>query len=346
MIWASPLWASPWTLPADEGALSLSYDFSSANKEFLPEGEFEGLQEFPLDGQFNSSRLAVGFRYGFTEKVEGELDVAIKQVNFESTPFVNGNMSEVENRSTLYNGSEGIYDFSSTSTGFGDFRFKGRYNFWSKDEILKLTTETSLKLPGGYEEPSGTFQGDEQQLGQIADDVTLGDGQVDVTQKLLFGGFIVPTRTFVRVEAGFRHRFGPPGDQGSAGLKVGQNLGQNLLLFVSSQGTLTVTEGSSIGKSFISTEPDAEPYEMSGGPDGNVRQIPLTLDKDFLQLGGGMIVRLSAAEVQLSYRQIVWGRNIPAIKTASISTVFSFPDLTAGGKTSAKKNGEGSEDET
>jgi len=328
MLVAGSVSASPWTMPQDEVAVDLTYDFSYAEKEYLPAGRFEGLQTFPLEGKYSSSRLAMGLRYGFTDKFEGMVDVSFKQVSYQSTPFFKGNPETFSSRKELYEGDDGIFDFSETRVGAGDFHFKGRYNIWSNGQLVKLTTETDLKLPGGYEEPKGTFADDKPQAGQIADDVTLGDGQVDLTQRALFGAFILPTKTFVRADAGYSFRFGIPGDQVEGGLKVGQNIGQSLILFVGSRGEYTVTDGESIGVSFIATEPEKPPHELKGGMNGNIKQIPLSLDKDFVQLEGGIIFRLEAAELQFSYRQIVWGRNIPAIKSASVSTVFSFPNVT------------------
>ena len=340
MLCTAPAAASPWTLPQDKMAIDLTYDFSYANKEYLPPGKFEGLQAFPLEGEYQESRLALGLRYGFSDRFEGAVDFSFKQVSYESVPFFKGKPGSFEGREPLYNGNDGIFDFSETRVGAGDFHFKGRYNVFSNGNVIKLTSETDLKLPGGYEEPEGTFASDKPDTGQIADDVTLGDGQVDLTQSILFGGYIIPTRTFVRADAGYSLRFGTPGDQLEGGLKIGQNFGQNLIFFVGSRAEYTVTDGGSIGISFISTEPDAEPYQMKGGMGGNIKQIPLTLDKDFVQLEAGMIFRLDNSEVQLSYRQIVWGRNIPAIKTASVSTVFAFPNVTGRTAESPKASSE------
>ena len=328
MMFAVPVVASPWTLSKDDVAVDLTYDFSYANREFWPAGKFEGKQRFPLGGDYSSSRLAMGLRYGFSDKFEGAIDLSFKQISYKSTPFFKGNPATFEGREGLYDGDSGIFDFSDSRVGAGDFHFAGRYNFFSNGQVLKLTTETDLKLPGGYEEPQGTFAEGTPDVGAIADDVTLGDGQVDLTQSLLFGAYILPTKTFVRAEAGYSFRFGVPGDQLEGGLKVGQNVGRNLVFFVGSRGEYTVTDGGAIGISFISTEPEAEPHELRGGKGGNIKQIPLTLDKDYVQLVGGAIFRLKSAELQFSYRQIVWGRNIPAIKTASVSTVFAFPNVT------------------
>lgn len=328
---AVPAAASPWTVDKDQASFGLTYNFSQAGKEFLPKGKYEGLQQFPLDGEFSSSRLAIQTRYGFSDKVEGGVELTFKQVSYQSTPFFKGKPSTFGSREALYGGNDGVFDFSDTRIGAGDFHLFGRYNFWSKGNLLKLTTDTDLKLPTGYDEPSGTFAGDQPNPAGIEDDVALGDGQVDITQSLLFGAYIVPTNSFFRADAGYQFRFGPPGDQVVGGLKIGQNIGKSFILFAGSSAEFTVTDGEAIGTSFIATEPGAEPYELKGGKGGNIKQIPISLDKDFVQFTAGAIFQLSDAELQFSYSQILWGRNIPALKTASVSTVFALPNVTGDG---------------
>lgn len=320
--------ASPWTVGKDQASVGLTYDFSHAGQEYLPAGKYEGLQQFPLEGEFSSSRLSFETRYGFSDKVEGGLELSFKQVSYQSEPFFKGQPSSFESREELYGGDSGVFDFSETRIGAGDFHFFGRYNFWSKGNVVKLTTDTDLKLPAGYEEPGGTFEEDQPNPASIEDDVTLGDGQVDLTQKLLFGAYVVPTRSFIRADAGYRFRFGDPGDQVVGGLKIGQNIAKSFVLFAGTEGEMTITNGEAIGKSFISTEPDAAPWELRGGEGGNIKPIPIFLDKDLVKFTAGAIFQISSAELQFSYSQVLWGRNIPALKTASVSTVFALPNVT------------------
>lgn len=315
--------ASPWTLPQDDFALDLGYNFQFADDEYLADGSH---QAFPLDGRFTSSRLSLGGRYGFTDRVEGAVRLTFKQVSYESTPYLMGapEGEEFGNRSEVYD--QRLVDFSETRIGAGDFHFKGRYNFYDNGNLLKLTAETDLKLPGGYEEPKGTFADGKPSPGSVQDDVTLGDGQVDLTPSLLFGGYLPATRTFGRVDVGYSFRFGPPGDQIVGGAKIGQNIGSNVIVFAGANGAYTHGDGESIGTSFITRSPELSARELSSS---DIETIDVTLDKSFLQATGGIIFRISPAELQFTYSHIVLGENLPQIQTASVRTVFTFQDITS-----------------
>ena len=76
----------------------------------------------------------------------------------------------------------------------------------------------------------------------INDDVTLGDGVFGMQGSILFGASF-PTRTFVRVDAGYNLRFGDGGDLLVASLKAGQLLGRRVLLYGDVRLTYTLVEG-------------------------------------------------------------------------------------------------------
>lgn len=313
--------ASPWTVPQDDLAVDFRYDFQRADREFLQDGT---LQAFPLDGSYTASQLSFGARYGFTDRVEGAVELNFKQVSYSAQPFVASGLDNFDNRQSLYEDSGGLLNFSETRLGASDFYFRGRYNFFDQKGLLKLTTESELKLPAGYEEPSGTFAEDVPVPGDVRDDVTLGDGQVDLTQRLLFGAYVVPTRTFVSVDAGYELRFGPPGDRLVGGLKVGQNLGDNVVVFLGSRGRYTVVQGESIGISFVTDRPELEPYELGGD---DIQQVPLFLDKSSLDLTGGLIFKIDDTEVQFAYNRTLWGENRPMIQTVSAGTSIALPNV-------------------
>lgn len=314
--------ASPWTIPQDELTTSLTYNFQYADSEHLPDGTH---QAFPLDGEFTSSRLELGFRYGFTDRFEGAMRLSFKQVSYQSEPFLKGkgDDSDFGSRQEVY--EKRLVDFSDTRIGAADFHFTGRYNLFDHRNLIKLTSETDLKLPAGYEEPKGTFEGDSPS-GAVQDDVTLGDGQVDLTQKIVAGGYLPTTRSFARLGAGYSVRFGVPGHQLVGGVKLGQNIGDNVVVFAGTNGAYTVTDGQVIGKSFITRSPELSGRELTGG---QIEPVDITLDKDYLQASGGIIFRLDAAELQFNYTRMLVGRNIPQLQTFSVSTVFSFADVTA-----------------
>lgn len=313
--------ASPWTVPQDDLAVDFRYDFQRADREYLPDGT---LQPFPLDGSYTASQLSFGARYGFTDRVEGAVELNFKQVSYSSEPFVASGLDNFEDRRGLYEDGGGLIDFSETRLGASDFYFRGRYNFLDKGGLIKLTTESELKLPAGYDEPSGTFAEDVPVPGDVRDDVTLGDGQVDLTQRLLFGAYIVPTRTFVSIDAGYEFRFGPPGDRLLGGVKVGQNLGDNVVVFAGSRGRYTTVQGESIGVSFITRSPELEPYEL--GSD-EIEQVPLFLDKSSLDVTGGIIFKIGETEVQFAYNRTVLGENRPLIQTVSVGTSLALSNV-------------------
>ncbi len=309
--------ASPWTMPKDELLLTLGYDFQFAENEFLPDGTH---QSFPLNGRFTSSTLRLGARYGFTSKFELAGDINFKAVNFVADSVIVG---LPDDQVGLDQARSSVTNFASSELGAGDVHLTGRYNFLSGTVVL--TNELGAKFPTGYAPPEGTF---DEETGAVADDVSLGDGQTDLQEALLFGFFIPGSRTFGRADVGFRLRFGAPGHQVFGGVKAGQYLGKQLVLFAGASGAYTVTEGDPIGETFIATEDDLQADEVVVGE--NVVPVPLPLDKDWLSVEGGLIfIAMPGLELQAAYSQILLGTNIPAIHTVSAGTAIRFRQLTA-----------------
>lgn len=309
--------ASPWTMPKDDLLFSLNYDFQFAEREFLPDGTF---QKFPLNGRFTSSTLRLGGRYGFTSRFELAADVFFKAVNYTADPVI---LALPSDQANLDEARSSVVDFSTSQLGAGDIYLTGRYNLLNG--TVALTNEVRAKFPTGYTPPQGTFDED---TGAVADDIALGDGQTDLEEALLFGVFIPSTRTFGRADAGFRLRFGAPGHQAFGSLKVGQFLGDHIVLFAGSSGAYTVVDGDPIGQSFISTESDLQPEDVVLGE--NVVPVDLPLDKDWVSVEGGLLfIAKPGLELQASYSQILVGTNIPAIQTVSFGTAVRFSELTA-----------------
>lgn len=322
---ASAASASPWTVPKDKLLLSLNYDFAFAENEFLPDGTY---QSFPLNGRFTSSTLRLGGRYGFTDRLELATELTVKAVSFTADPIIPvfaddpepGPFEAQEARAL-------VRDFSNTIVGPADLFLTVRYNFLKG--TFAFANETIIKLPTGYEPPSGTFT---EEL-EVDDDLALGDGQTDIEDSLLFGLFIPQTKTFARADVGFRFRFGGPGHQGLASLKVGQFVGPKLVLFAGANGAYTVVDGDPIGSTFISTTGELEADDvLIGSPDQDgVNTIPvdLRIDKDFLKIEGGLLLLPKPGlEIQASYSQIVLGANIAAIQSVTLSTAIHFDDVT------------------
>jgi hypothetical protein len=310
--------ASPWTLPEDKFVLALDTNYQTADDEYLPDGT---LQSFPLNGEFRSTTFRVGGRYGINDRFEAAFGFALKQVDYNADPIVLALPDDPSDSAAV---NEAIFDFGNREAGLGDARIHGRYALVKG--LFRATSETSIKFPVGYESPRGTFEEGTPNPVAIEDDVALGDGQTDLTQSLLFGAYIPATRSFARMSAGYKLRFGSPGDQGVAGLSIGQYLGEKVVVFVGANGAYTLFEGETVGQSFITRSPDKSAAELN--PAEDIVPIDLRLDKDFLNVEAGAILQFRDLELRASYGRIVWGNNIPQIQSVSLGMVYSMENLT------------------
>lgn len=321
---SQPAYASPWTLPQHEVVLSTSMSFSTASEEYLNDGT---RQIFPLNGQFRSTSLNLGLRYGITNNLELEVQSSFKQLSYEADSVILDLVPEDLTRDQARNA---IIDFDSSRMGAGDLQAALRYNLWRG--LVMVTPELSLKVPLGYDKPTGTFTNIDRYLsGQddspiVADDATLGDGQVDVQASLLLGTFFPWTRTFLRGDAGFRYRFDSPGNQFVTNVKAGQFLSNRVVAFVGLRYAKTVTDGDVIGTSFVDTNPSqsADDYVFAG----NVEQRDLTLDRDFTMLEAGVIFPLDKIELQLGYEQLLTGQNVSKLHSFLFGIIVNWPDAT------------------
>lgn len=318
MVWIpSVVYASPWTLPQGDSTVAVGFEFQLAMDEYLPDGS---AQPFPLSGEFQQSALNVGVRYGFTNRFEGAVELGFKSVDYRSRPVIIGLPSE---QATLPEARASIYDFNRSALGAGDIWLTGRYNLL-RERVL-LTNETRAKFPTGYAAPQQTFSDPSSPSpDSTQDDVTLGDGQTDLENSLLFGAFIPPTRTFIRVGSGFRFRFGDPGHQFIADAKIGQFLGDHVIVFGGGRTAWTVTRGNIVGKTFVLNRPEATPEDIQ--PE-DISQIDLRLDRNFVQVEGGLIWSLGDVEMILNYSYIPVGANIPAIHAVSVGTTMRLSGL-------------------
>lgn len=315
--------ASPWTLPNDDLSVHLDADFQFTEEQFLLDGT---RQDFSLNGNFKSSALRVTTRYGLTDRLELGGTLRLKHVTYEADPLVllTEDPEGLDEEVPLSEARARTLDFSTNNAGVGDVDLFGRYNFF-RDAGLLLTTETLVRLPTGYAAPEGTFEDDSFADATVQDDVTLGDGQANLRQSLLFGAFISPTRTFVRADLGYELRFGRPGDQGIAALKAGQLIGDKVVVFAGARGVLTLREGEPIGKTFVALDPDVPASEFLIS---NIAIEDSTLDRDYLQVEGGLILRVGEMELQAAYSRVLLGRNIPVINSVAFSTAVRLPNAT------------------
>ncbi len=304
---AAPAWANPWVLPEGVGIFQVSSGSDFANKEFLPDGTN---QIFPLEGEFTSYYLQMGGRYGILPNIEIGANVLFKSVNYDDETLVLN--SGTEDQRTL--------SFDQSATGLGDVFLTGAYQHLT--EGVRLASGLSLKFPTGYRSPRETFiEGDSNQIG---DDVTLGDGQVDLQYTLESGWFINPTLTLLELDVGYNARFNGPGHQAVGLFKIGQALGQYLFAFAFVEGAFTLFEGEVLGDGLVARDPSvsAEAFDFS-----NVERIDITRDRDFLKVGGGLIARFQGRELVVQGAHTVLGRNFAQITSISVGTIFVFDEV-------------------
>ena len=252
---------------------------------------------------------------------ELELEVAlpIRTVAYTSDPVI------VAQRAAASMESEGdfyrrnIINLSRTATGIGDLYLSARYRITLRP--FALAVGLRLKAPTGYVGPSGTFGDRPQTAAELAgnlgrfvspenvrDDVTLGDGQLDVMPELLFG-YAFRSHTFLRVDLGFNGRFGGAGQQVVSALRMGQGVGRSIVLYAWTQGYFSVTPGRVIGVSVAAQDPSLPASSYVG--DRNLLLRELRLERDIVDVGVGVLVRINRdVELNLGYARTVWGRNV------------------------------------
>lgn len=309
---SAPAAASPWTLRPGDFAMVATYDFTFGDREYL---EDRVARRFPLGGSYRASTLTVGARVGITERFELELQVPLRHVSYRSDPVI---LNDPMMPADLDVFQDSVLDFDQSRLGVGDLFLTGRYSLYRRHP-LALALEARLKVPTGYDSPQGTFGSNPVTAGEfvdraaevataanIRDDVTLGDGQVDINVNALLG-MSFSSRTFFRLDAGYNLRFGA-GDQFLGSLKAGQQISSRVLLYAEARIAYTVTQGPRIGVSVAAVDPSL-PAEDYRGFD-NLRLRELRLERDALDMVVGGIVRITdSAELNVGYARTLWGKN-------------------------------------
>jgi hypothetical protein len=323
---ASPASASPWTLRRGEIAVTAAYDQAWATREYLDEAGRD--LPFSLNGSFRGSTMSLGVRAGFSDRLELEIQVPFKLVSYQADPVILIPASVAGGEEGIDFYQENVLDLSQTVQGVGDIRLFGRYNLirWP----VAIALEGRLKAPAGYDGPSGTF-GDRPRNQQdfldrvgelvrpenVQDDVTLGDGQVDLGLSILFG-VSLPSRTFIRVDAGYDLRLGGAGDQILASVKAGQLLGRRLLLYADTRLAYAWQQGRVIGVSVAAIDPTLPASEYVGL--NNLALRTVTLDRDWLELAVGGIVKITVnVEINVGYNRTLWGRNTSLVQSVYVT---------------------------
>lgn len=315
--------ASPWTLPRGNVVFATSYNFQSARQEFFAE---RVARNFPLNGQYTGHAFTLGFRAGVTDRLEVELQVPIRSVTYDSDPVLLLPRPAGSMLSEFQWAQRNIIALSRSTSGVGDISAAARYRLLLRP--LAIAAELRIKVPTGYTGPAGTFGAQPQTSAEflansaqlvtpqnVRDDVTLGDGQVDITPSVLFG-VAFPSRTFLRVDLGYNIRLGAAAHQFQTALRVGQVFG-DVLFYGWAQFAYAVTQGELIGVSVAAIDPDLPATEYSGT--NNLLLRELRLERDSLDLGAGVIFRLAPqVEMNVGYARTVWGRNTSAADSFSV----------------------------
>lgn len=324
--------ASPWTLPQGEAVVMSGFDFEVAGREFIdrcPE------RNFPLAGRYTGTTLRIGGRFGLTDRLELEASLPFRFVAYASDPVILAPRPEgVPDEFAYYQNN--VVDFSRRGAGFGDLEISGRYRFTTGR--FALASELRVKSPTGYRGPEGTFGAEPTtieafmkqapnlvQPNNVRDDVTLGDGQLDLSASML-AGIATSFGLFARGAAGYRLRLGGAGDQVLGDLRVGQAINRRFLVYASGTIAYSIQRGRVVGISASAVDPDVPATGYRGAE--NVLLIERRLEYDALDVGAGFIWRMAdTVEMNVGYQRTVWGRFVAATNTLSLSVALRM-DLT------------------
>ena len=309
--------ASPWTLPEDTLVLSTGFDVQFAGDEFLNTGT---RQAYPLGGQFFSTSLGFGVRFGLSDRVELSARTSVSYLSHEAgeayfgpSPDEAGSLEEIRG---------GILSFDRQVAGLGDIWLHLRYRMTPRQRFV-ATLEFHVKAPTGYQTTTGpTSERDEpletESGNVIIDDVGLGDGQLDVGAQLLFG-YAAAAGWFLRTEGGVRARFFGPGHQALAALKFGGRVMDAWVPYVATDFTYTFTDGEVVGQVWTTDVPETDPIDFSID---DVVTRDQTFDRSVLRVSIGSIVTLADQEIDISYSFIPWGENVAQLHILAIGTQF------------------------
>ena len=314
-LWASGAKASPWVLEKGVFAVGLSAGAGLASSEFLPDGRN---QAFPLRGRFDSYFVQLDTRAGVGNGFEVTFKTLVKGVSYQADPVILTDKGP-QNSLTLNDARQGVFNFSRRALGLADLYLGAVYQHYRGSVIVASSVE--LKLPSGYVGPKETFRDRSPLPGQVADDVALGDAQVDLQYMLELGWVIQRTRTFFALNLGYRARFNGPGHQALGEVKVGQAIGKRVFVFATAETALTLFDGEVIGTTFVAKDPlqPADRFELS-----NLETLNLRLDRSFVSVGGGVILRAGGNEWVASASRVVWGRNYSELTQFSLGVIVPF----------------------
>ena len=298
--------ASPWTLQQGKVAMKVGFDLQFAGKEFLINGNYGS---YPLEGRYSSANLRLQVRYGVTDRFEVGGGFSFSHINYESEEFVVPADDPNE--------PDSIASFDKSATGPADVNLYARFRFTPLGRAV-AAVGLEAKLPTGYDKPTGTWLNDDPSQG-IADDVSLGDGQMDLTP-MFHAGFVPLDPWFIRADVGFRFRFFGPGHQVVGGLKTGVRIGDHVLPYASLDIEHTVNKGKVVGKTYTSNAPDKPVEEFN--PDTDIEVLDFRLDRSALTPSAGVLILFKNWELDVGYRVVAWGINTGQIHSINVGVTI------------------------
>ncbi len=313
--------ASPWTLSRGEVATVLRFDYESATEEYQESGN---AIPFSLNGRYQAIGFTPDIRLGLLDHLELEFWLPFKQVSYTADPVILLPAPAGGEGIDYY--QENIIQLSRAVFGPTDLNLAVRWQLLGGSEALAI--EARLKAPTGYDAPQGTF-GDRPRSKEafladvgryvapenVRDDVTLGDGQLDASLRLL-GGAAFSTGTFVRIDAGYSLRMGGAADQVTGAVRAGQLLFGRLLPYAGVEADLAVERGRVIGVSVAAIDPKLPAAEYGGTHNLELREVRLERDRAVVNFGA--ILRITPeVELNLGHARTVWGHNTSAVATTS-----------------------------
>lgn len=316
-----PAVASPWTLPRGEIATVLRFDYESATEEFQEGGD---AIPFSLDGRYQAIGFTPDIRLGLLDHLELGFWLPFKQVSYTADPVILLPAPAGGEGVDYY--QENIIHLSRSVFGPTDLNLALRWQLLGGSEALAV--EARLKAPTGYDAPQGTF-GDRPRSKEafladvgryvvpenVRDDVTLGDGQLDASLRLL-GGAAFATGTFVRLEAGYVLRMSGAADQVTGAVRAGHLLFGRFLPYAGFEAELAVEPGRVIGVSVAAVDPELPAADYGGTNNLELREVRLARDRAVVNFGA--IFRITPeVELNLGHARTVWGHNTSAVATTS-----------------------------
>lgn len=225
-----------------------------------------GWTEMSDNGTFRDYNLSNYLEYGLTDNLTLINSLVFKVINKSDT---NG---------------------STTTGGVGDIDVAARYKL-AEGKFGILSTQGLIKIPSGYSDTRS---------------LPLGNGQVDLEAKLLYGRSLWPLLPgYYNVELGYRYRFGDPSDEFRYLVEVGFDFTKSIYGRVKLDGIMSVDNG--------------EKYGSDGNP-----TTTNNFDLGKLELTAGYKLTPKWG-LEFSYTPAVYGQNTAAGSTYALGLFYQTP---------------------